>query len=73
MPDDLLQHLKKVRVRGQQINLSRHDGPVEDDDSRGGNKRPFKKNGPRGKRPEGGRGRDSGRGKFEGGRGRNRD
>ncbi len=73
MPDDLLQHLKKVRVRGQQINLSRHSGPVEDDDSRGGNKRPFKKNGPRGKRPEGGRGRDGGRGKFEGGRGRHRD
>ncbi|MGH1371755.1 MAG: DEAD/DEAH box helicase [Cellvibrionaceae bacterium] len=59
MPNDLLQHLKKVRVRGQQINLSRHEGQVEEDDSRGGNKRPFKKNGPRG-RSDGGRGRSEG-------------
>ncbi len=66
MPNDLLQHLKKVRVRGQQINLSRHEGQVEEDDSRGGhNKRPFKKNGPRG-RSEGGRS-DGGRGRSEGG------
>lgn len=57
MPDDLLQHMKKVRVRGQQIQLTRHDGPIEDDDFRGGNKkRPFKKGNFKKKRPDGHRG-----------------
>ncbi|MBU3068216.1 DEAD/DEAH box helicase [Aestuariicella sp. G3-2] len=57
MPDELLQNLKKVRVRGQQINLSRFDGQIEEDTSRGHNKRPFKKGPPRGgKKPGGHRG-----------------
>lgn len=48
MPNELLQNLKKVRVRGQQINLTRFEGVVEEDDGRGHNKRPFKKAPPRG-------------------------
>ncbi len=57
MPDELLQHMKKVRVRGQQIQLTRHDGPVEDTDFRGERKkRPFKKQGSHaGKKPHRGK------------------
>lgn len=57
MPEELLQHMRKVRVRGQQINLTRYEGHVEEDDSRGAKKRPFKKSGPRSNKGEGHRGK----------------
>ncbi|MBR9912011.1 MAG: DEAD/DEAH box helicase [Gammaproteobacteria bacterium] len=42
MPNDLMQHLKKVRIRGQQINLSRFTGSVPADDYKSEKKRSFK-------------------------------
>ena len=55
MPNELLQNLKKVRVRGQQINLTRYEGVIEEEEGRGHSKRPFKKGPPRGgsKKPSG--------------------
>ncbi|NIB39294.1 DEAD/DEAH box helicase [Pseudomaricurvus alkylphenolicus] len=74
MPSDLLAHMKKVRVRGQQMQLTRFEGKLEDDQG-GYKKRPPKKHGHRGKRYEGNRGdgnrRDGNRG--NGNRSRQRD
>lgn len=57
MPNDLLQHLKKVRIRGQQIQLTRFDGDAGED-FRSEKKRPFKRNDdrkPRAKKPHRGK------------------
>ena len=44
MPEELLRHLKKVRVRGQQIQLTRFEGKIEDSGNHKDKKRPFKRN-----------------------------